>query len=465
MKTLTLDEIRAAVHGRWLARGGPASAKAVTTDSRTAGASELFIALRGENHDGHDFLPGVAAAGCVGALVRLDSEPRPELAQRFPGGVIGVANTTEALGRLAAYHRDQCPAAVVGVTGSNGKTTTKRMIHHILSRRLTGTCSPKSFNNEIGVPLTLLAAGGGDDYVVCEIGTNAPGEIDALAKIVRPDVAVITSVGETHLEKLASVQRVAIEKATILAHLAPDGLAVVWADDDLLTRAARAHARRTVHFGLADDAELRLTACQPAGRGQRFQVNGRLWVDLPLPGRHNATNALAALAVAQRFGFTLADAATALAEFDGVEMRLQWIDCGAVSVLNDAYNANPASMLAAAQTLASLPAERRVLIAGDMRELGSAAEELHRRVGREAGECGIDLLIGVGLLGRYIAQGAADAGKAAETFDSLEQATGAVVALLRAGDVVLVKGSRAMRMETLVEEIRRASVPAAAPPR
>ena len=464
MKTLTLEEIRAAVHGRWLARGGPISVKAVTTDTRSAKGGELFIALRGESHDGHDFLPGAAAAGCSGAIVRFDGEPRPELAGRFAGGVIGVSDTTEALGRLAAFHRDQCAAAVVGVTGSNGKTTTKRMIHHILSRRLTGTCSPKSFNNNVGVPLTLLAGGGGDDYVVCEIGSNAPGEIDALSKITRPDVAVITSVGETHLEKLGSLERVVIEKASILSHLKSDGLAVVWADNELLGRAVKAYGCRTVRFGLADDAELRLTACEANGRGQRFQVNGRLWVDLPAPGRHMATNALAALAVARRFGFDLADAAAALADFGGVEMRLQWIDCGAVTVLNDAYNANPASMLAAAQTLATLPAERRVLIAGDMRELGEASHELHLRTGRDAAGLGIDLLIGVGELGRYIAQGAAETGRAAEAFDTIEEATAAIGPLLRAGDVVLVKGSRAMRMERLVEEIRRAMASPAARP-
>jgi len=215
VKTLMLEEIRRAVRGRYRTAAEALAVSGVTIDSRTAKAGDLFVAIRGERFDGHDFLTQAASAGCVSAVVRMDA-PLPEaLRKRFGGPIIGVEDTTTALGLLGAHHRRVVPAAVVGVTGSNGKTTVKRMIHHILSRKMAGTCSPKSFNNSIGVPLTLLDVSAGDDYVVCEIGSSAPGEIAQLAAIVRPNVAVITSVAPTHLEKLGSLAGVAVEKASI----------------------------------------------------------------------------------------------------------------------------------------------------------------------------------------------------------------------------------------------------------
>ncbi|KKK51938.1 hypothetical protein LCGC14_3109950, partial [marine sediment metagenome] len=339
---------------------------------------------------------------------RLDCEPRPEITARFPGGVIGVSDTTRALAALAGYHRGQCSATVIAVTGSNGKTTVKRMISHILSKRLAGTVSPGSFNNHIGVPTTLLGGSTSDDYMICEIGSSAPGEVAALSRIARPDIAVITGIGPSHLEKLGSVERIAAEKASILDALSGDGMAVIWADSDLLARAARAYSCRSVRFGESEAAELRLTSWQPDGKAQRFEINGHLPVSLPLAGKHNAMNAMAAIAVAQRMGFSPEEAAGTLADVSGMEMRLEWIDCGKVTVINDAYNANPASMLAAAAVLSASTAKRRVMLAGDMLELGEAAEQLHTETGRQIGQMNIDLLIGIGPLGRYIAKGAED---------------------------------------------------------
>jgi len=457
MRVLSLEEVREAIGGRWLSEGEPTTVRAVTIDTRTARPGELFIAIRGKRLDGHAFLGAAAQAGCPAAVIQRDGEPRPEVARSFPGGLIAVRDTIRALGQLAAAHRRLAPAAVVAVTGSNGKTTVKRMIHHILSRSLAGTCSPKSFNNEIGVPLTLLGASGGDDYVVCEIGSSAPGEIAQLTQMAEPDVAVITSVAETHLEKLGSVQRVAAEKASVLGGLRADGLAVVWADPNPsgLDKAIGPYDRRVVRFGQSEEADLRLTGYEPHGPGQRFQLNGRLWIDLPLPGRHNALNALAAIAVAQRFGVAQDEAGAALADLPGAEMRLQWIECGRVTVLNDAYNANPASMLAAADVLSETAASRRVLIAGDMLELGQAAGDLHVRVGEQIARRRVDLLIGVGPLGRCIAKGAA-AAVSTEAFDTVDEAVRRAGGLLREGDVVLIKGSRGVRMERLIEPIRKA---------
>jgi len=333
------------------------------------------------------------------------------------------------------------------------------MIHHILSARLSGSCSPKSFNNEVGVPLTLLGVAGGDDYVVCEIGSSAPGEIARLAALVRPDVAVITSVSETHLEKLGSVERVAAEKASLLDCLVSDGLAVVWADSQELDKAVRHYNRRLIRFGQSDQADLRLTGYEQRGPGGRFELNGRLWVNLSVPGVHNALNAMAAIAVAQRFGWKQEEAAEALAEFQGDSMRLAWIEAGDITLINDAYNANPASLVAAADVLAGAPGRRKVIIVGDMRELGPQAPAIHLRTGRELASRKVDFLIGVGELGRYIAMGAAETLTQTACFDSVQQACREVIALLRPGDVVLVKGSRAMAMEQMIEPIRSAFAP------
>jgi len=464
MKTLPLDEIRRAVRGRYLTGGEVGEIAGVTTDTRLARPGELFVALTGERFDGHAFLPAAAEAGCLSAMVRLDPPVPCEVLDRFGGQAIGVDDTLGALGRLAAYHRLQVPATVVAVTGSNGKTTVKRMIHHILSRRLTGTCSPKSFNNAVGVPLTLLDVSPGDDYVVCEIGTSAPGEIAALARMTHPNIAVITSIGPTHLEGLGSIEGVAAEKASILHLLADGALAVVTADSEPLAPLVRASGVRTVRFGESDGAELRLTGYEGRGFTQRFQWNGRLWVDLPLPGRQNARNALAAIAVAGRFGIDREEAGAALADFDGAAMRLERIRCGPVTVLNDSYNANPSSVAAAAGVLAECEAARRVMILGDMRELGDQAERLHRQTGRRIAATGLDLLIGVGELGRLAAAEAAGRGPAVAEFDSVDAAAVELGDLLREGDLVLIKGSRGMAMERLVEPIRAAFAPPGAGP-
>jgi len=457
MIPMTVDEIRRATRGRWCSEGIDVTAEGVSIDSRTAKPGDLFVAIRGERFDGHDFLGKASEAGCIAALVDIEgcqTGLAGDLDRRFGAGMISVDDTVEALGMLAAEHRRLIGVTtVIAVTGSNGKTTTKRMIDHILTGRFAGSASPKSFNNNIGVPLTLLSVNRNDDYVVCEIGSNAPGEIRHLTRMVRPNIGVITSVGLTHLEKLGSLERVAAEKVSMLSMMGNDSLAVIWGDSYELNRAAKAYDGRTVRFGRSDQCELRLTDYWPDGPHCRFEVNGCLDVELPLCGSHNALNALAAIAVAQRMGFDRAEAAAALADFPGVPMRLEWIQAGEVTVINDAYNANPSSLAAAGDVLSGAPAGRRVLVAGDMLELGDDAEELHRSTGRRLASAGVDLLIGVGTLGRYIAIGAEVDDIDCRSFETLEDLSAEIVALLQPGDTVLVKGSRAMGMERLVETI------------
>ncbi|MFP4353921.1 MAG: UDP-N-acetylmuramoyl-tripeptide--D-alanyl-D-alanine ligase [Phycisphaerae bacterium] len=455
MKQLRVEEVRSIALGWRLSLGMDTMVTGVSIDSRTAGPGDVFVAIRGENFDGHNFLAQAAQAGCVTALVQRDSKVPKDICQAFPGGVIGVADTVRALADLACHQRKSISGSVVGVTGSNGKTTVKCMIDHILKTRYRGLASPKSFNNEIGVPLTLLDTDGGEDYVICELGTNAPGEIANLARISEPDIAVITMVAPVHLEKLKSIERIAAEKASILGGLRSRGLGIVNADHELLDRSVRAYDRRLVRFGESSSAELRLSGYQTTGAGCRFELNSRLWVEMPIPGKHNAINALAAIGVAQRFGFGQEESARALADFAGVTMRLQALPSGGVQVFNDAYNANPSSMLAAADVLVDSPAERRIFIAGDMLELGQSSPQLHEQLGADLAGKGFDLIVGIGELGSLVARAAAGAGAEAQDFADLDAAIAELPGQIQPGDVVLVKGSRAMRMEQLAEAINR----------
>ena len=490
MRALGIEEIRQAVGGQWVGAGpggvtaGAADSVAdvssarvagilparnagvparvpfevgtvtgVSTDTKSIRPGELFVALKGERFDAHAFLPQAAAAGAAAAIVRLGAEGVDAVADFFPGGAIAVADTGKALEQLGAYYRRTLDATVIAVTGSNGKTTVKRMIHHILAKRLRGSCSPKSFNNNIGVPLTLLGADEADQYVVCEVGSNAPGEIAALGAICQPDIAVITSVGRTHLERLGSIEGVAAEKASLLASLRPNAAAITWGDSPVLDIALEPYSCPMVRFGEHARNDLRLTGYESNGLSQRFEVNAQATVNLPLPGRHNASNALSAIAVAMQMGFSLQEAAAAMADFVAVDGRLQAILCGSIQIINDAYNANPTSMLAAADVLAEVTGRRRVMIAGDMREQGPASQDIHRTTGNDMAARKIDLIIGVGELGQYIAAGASGTCETA-AFASFDEAMRLAPAKLRDGDMVLLKGSRAMAMERLLDPIR-----------
>jgi len=463
MKHLSMDEIAKAIGGRWLGCRQAGSIAGVTTDTRKAKAGQLFIALRGQRYDGHDYLQQAAHAGCCAAIVDHAAAIDPQILAGFPLGVLAVADTTEGLGALASFYRNQIAATVIAVTGSNGKTTVKRMIHHILSRRLKGSCSPKSFNNNIGLPLTLLEVGGQDDYVVCEAGTNAPNEIAALGKICRPELAVITTIGPSHLEKLIDLQGVAAEKASLLDYLQDGGAAVVPSGCVELEKVLRCRSCNIIRFGLNADSNLRLGNYQPDGVGCRFVVNGKVNVTLPLPGKHNATNALAAMAAAMRLGMQMEEAGAALADFTGAEMRLALTPIGSITVIDDTYNANPASMAAAAAVLAEKDAARRVMIIGDMLELGPQKELLHRQTAHRIVEAGIDLLLGVGAMSRLAVEEAKQLGADAHAFESVEKAGEAITDLLRDGDLVLIKGSRSMGMERLIEAIRRKFEPCGGP--
>ncbi|HUU81931.1 MAG TPA: UDP-N-acetylmuramoyl-tripeptide--D-alanyl-D-alanine ligase [Phycisphaerae bacterium] len=460
MIAMHLDEVAAAMGATSSAAPGNPLVTGVSIDSRTVQPGELFFAVRGDRFDGHDYLDQAASAGAVACVVsrRETNAPIP---------CLGVADTVAALGRFAAYHRTRIPATVIAVTGSNGKTTTKRMIDHVLGQRLRGRAAPKSFNNNLGVPLTLLSADRDDQYLVVEIGSNAPGEVGALAAVASPQIGVVTSVGFAHLEGLGGVAGVVREKLSLLLYVDPAGLGVVNVDRPEVRALLRYPTRpELVTFGVSDAADLCITEARGGLDGLQFRINGDAQRSLAVCGTHNALNATAAFAVARRMGLDDDDIAAGLASFQPADMRLNVMRLGQVTVINDCYNANPSSMAAAIDVLTAAPAGRRVLALGDMLELGAETRQWHERIGRQAGEAGVDLLLAVGPHASVVITGARQAGPDIQTlvYDDAEQAGAAVGDWARPGDVVLVKGSRAMAMERVVEALRQytlADAPAA----
>ena len=452
MTPFTLDHLAHVLSARRLdASDGEVSR--VSTDTRAVAPGSLFVALRGERFDAHDYLAQARDAGAVAAVV--DRAP-PDAPADLP--LIVVADTRRALGDLARHVRGRFDKTkVVAVAGSNGKTGTKRLIHAALSSRLTGTASPKSFNNDVGVPLTLLAVEPEHDYVVVEIGTNGPGEVAHLSRIARPDVAVITNCGPEHLEGLGDLAGVRRENAAITEGMTADGTLVVNGDDPPLLEAVAGCAGRVVTFGLGEANDYRAVDVTTDFDGVGFTLDGRP-VRVPMLGRHNAINALAALAVCDVLGVPAEHAIAALATATGPEMRLEVVEVNGVKVLNDAYNANPASVAAALETLRDLPhAGRKVAVLGEMLEMGDLSDRYHHEAGTLAATCGLALLAGVGRGGAIIADAAVAARFDAANVRRFNDAESAGVALageLAVGDLVLLKASRGVRLERVLNALQ-----------
>jgi UDP-N-acetylmuramoyl-tripeptide--D-alanyl-D-alanine ligase len=437
---------------------GPAQTRVsgVSTDTRTLASGELFAALRGENFDGHRFVSAAIAAGASALLVseKLDADPGVP--------VIRVADAVRALGDLARGHRARFAGPVVAITGSNGKTTSKELCAAILEaagRRVRRT--PGNLNNHIGLPLSVLRLERGDDALVVELGMNHPGEIDYLAAIASPSVAAITNVAPAHLGPMGSIEAIARAKGEIFDRLRSDGTAVVNLDDARVVEQSRRFAGRRLGFGRAAGADFRAEKLTlDAGRPCFELVGpaGRTPVRFAIAGVHLVEDALCAAAAAWATGLLgdLAPVGAALASFAGVPGRAaERISPGGVRVIDDTYNANPHSLAAALRTLAGLRgAGRAIAVLGDMWELGDGAEALHAACGAEAARTGVDLLVGLGPLSAHLLRGAREAGLS-EVFEARDPAEAAarVRERARAGDVVLVKGSRGMQMERVVRAL------------
>ena len=372
--------------------------------------------------------------------------------------IIVVDDPIIALGQLAAYHRRQLAADVIAVTGSNGKTTTKAMIAHLLSASRKGRAAERSYNNAIGVPLTMLSAGTEDEFLVVEIGSNAPGEIDRLSSMAQPDIAVITSIGPAHLEGLGDVQGVITEKFAVLDHLNPGGMAVVNIDEPVVRdRLHRSYDFNLVTTGFEASADLRAADVRTSGISIAFSINGHCAVEMTIPGRHNAGNALAGYAVARRLGITTEQIVERLSTFKLPEQRLQMIQHGSITIISDCYNANPASVRTAIDVISSMDAPgRRVAIIGDMRELGHHSRPLHQELGRMIAASGVDVLVSVGEYADIVCASAGAArprGLEMHASKTVDQLSRRITTLLKPQDIVLLKASRALKLERLVGEI------------
>jgi UDP-N-acetylmuramoyl-tripeptide--D-alanyl-D-alanine ligase len=431
----------------------------VSTDTRTLRSGELFLALRGPNFDGNRFAGQALAAGAA-ALLLAEGDGPTGLDPAAP--LARHPDPRRALADLGAWYRSTLAAPVVGVTGSCGKTTTKNILHALFTRRFPVVASPSSFNNDIGVPLTLCLADDSTRLLVVEMGTNHPGEIAALCRIARPEIGIITNVGASHLGGLGSLAGVAREKGALAEALPRTGLCVLNAASRHRRELAERTCARVVTFSVegngAERGDLDARALFFHAGGTTFRLTGMgldgREVTSPLLGTHNVENLLAALCAASGLGVELETLLEAVPDLRPGRSRLERRELGGVMLLDDCYNANPQSVRAALRVLAGWQGERRrVLVLGDMLELGERSSELHRSVGRELAREGVELLVLVGTEVAAAAAGAREAGLPAESlvhFRTTEEARLGTADLVREGDAVLVKGSRSMALELVV---------------
>ena len=441
----------------------------MSTDTRTLRPGELFLALRGPNFDGNRFASAAAAAGARALLLAGGEVP-----SGLPGHVALALHPEprRALGDLGSWYRSTLGATVVGVTGSSGKTTTKNILRALLEDLFPVVASPSSFNNDIGVPHTLLAADESTRLVVAELGTNHPGEIAALCRIARPEIGIITNVGACHLEGLGSLEGVAREKGALAEALPRDGLCVLNAASRHRAELVGRTRARVLSFSVEgsgpERGDLDARALYFHSGGTTFKLDGLGLVGhevtSPLLGTHNVENLLAALCAAHGLGLELARLLPAVSALRPAHSRMERIDLPGLTLFDDCYNANPQSLRAAVRVLAGLHGfGRRVLVMGDMLELGELSAELHHEIGREAARAGVDAIVLVGTLVRAAASGALEGGLGSEAvvhFATTEEAARGAAELVRTGDVVLVKGSRGMALERVVDALKfRRSVP------
>lgn len=432
--------------------------ESVSTDTRTLGRGALFVAIRGESHDGHDHARDALARGAVALLV---SSPR---ATPSTAPAIVVDDTVAALGQLARGHRAQFPGPVIAITGSNGKTTTKELCAKVLEaagRRVRRT--PGNLNNHIGLPLSVLALEPRDEVLVVEMGMNHEGEIDHLARIAEPTVGAITNIAPAHLGPLGSLAAIARAKGELFARIRPDGVAIVNADDPNCVAQSARFSGRKLRFATSTDADLRAHGETSDGGSSRYTLEcpvGRTEIRMRAPGRHLVEDGLCAAAASLASGALGSSALeaikTGLEAFAGVPGRVALRESPeGLRLLDDTYNANPHSVARALETLAQLRGGRQTIaVLGDMFELGDDSDRLHAETGRGAASTGVDVLIAVGPLSRETAKAARQAGLVTTLeCDEPEAAAELVRKHARAGDVVLVKASRGMRLERVVQRL------------
>jgi UDP-N-acetylmuramoyl-tripeptide--D-alanyl-D-alanine ligase len=453
MKSLPLS-VLARILGSGPMEGFDTSITGVSTDTRTIQPGDCFFALAGGNFDGHNFVREALAKGAACAVVQRPVEG--------VGPILQVPDTIRALGDLAREYRRMSPFQVVAITGSVGKTTTRQITHHVLSQHFRVHQASKSFNNNIGLPLTLLGADPETQIVVAELGANHPGEIACLTRIAQPDVALVTNAHPAHLEGFGDLATIIREKLSIAEGLSADGVLIVNSDIEPLVAACRRMGGPFRTFGKSASVNYRAEQIACEALHSTFTI-GATQVRLPLPGPGNVENALAAWAICDQFGVTIDAFAQAVATLAGVSMRAETMQIGHLTILNDCYNANPASMKNALAMLHNLrPANgagrrrRLVFICGEMAELGSQTQALHEDLGRAIAEAGIDLLVTVGAPPRTTARAAAESARhdlQTRSFDDTVSVCGHIQEFLQEDDILLVKGSRTARLERVIEKL------------
>ena len=464
MNPLALAQVAKFAGGSLSSGDGTILIDKVSTDSRTIKRGELFVALRGENFDGHNFVEAVATAGATGAIV--DSNWKGNAGDNF--ALIRAKDTLLAYQQLAANYRKSLKLGVVAITGSNGKTSTKDFAAAVLARRFRVTKTQGNFNNHVGLPRTILEATSQDEVAVWEIGMNHPGEVAVLAKIAAADVGIITNIGVAHIEFMGSREKIAEEKGALAEAIGAEGTVILNADDPF-TKGIATRARGKVILAGTTAGTICASEINQSGSATDFTIlegAHRCRAQLPVPGLHMVQNALLAVAAGRVFGLSLEECAAGLVAAPLTKARLQVKEIRGVQFLDDSYNANPDSMKAALRTLVELDAEgQRIAVLGEMRELGDESERGHREVGEMAAALKVDYLIAIGNVAAGIADAAKQAGlENSSTVASTADAAELLAGLAAPGDLVLIKGSRLAHTEQVIEAFRNPSAFAKATP-
>jgi UDP-N-acetylmuramoyl-tripeptide--D-alanyl-D-alanine ligase len=449
MKKFSIAELAKIVSARLEQNTSHASCfTGVSIDSRATQAGDCFFAIKGENSDGHDYVADAFAKGAACAVVSQDA--------RLTGGtLLRVPDTIKALGDFARQYRLQMNFKIVAITGSVGKTTTRQIAYHVLSQRFRVVQAPKNFNNDIGLPLTLLGADPEDEIVVAELGSNHPGEIACLTRIAQPDIAVVTNVYQAHLEGLRDLETITQEKLSISEGLRSGGILII---NSCFVSHESSH--EIITFGISDGCDIQAQNITYESSGSRLTIDGtEVW--LPLPGRGNVENALAARAICSQFGINIDDFAHALKTLPTVPMRTELLKIGTLMVLNDCYNANPASMKNALDILVNIGSSenrRLVFICGDMAELGPQSQQLHAELGDSVAQAKVRLLLAVGGFAQVTTEAAKKSAKynlQTEYFKDTVSACNNLEKFIKEDDIILVKGSRVAGLEKAVEKLRQ----------
>ncbi len=459
MIPLQLEEVRNAINGKFFGAGNLRLITGFSTDSRTIKKGDLFVALKGENFDGHNFVADVSKKGASCVVI---SRTTPFTRRKSNSiSIIKVVDTLKALGDIARYYRSKLSCKVIAIGGSNGKTTIKDMVAHILSKEYKVTKSPKSFNNFIGLPLTILSADRETEYLVAEVGTSKPGEIRYLANILKPDIALISNISETHLEELKNLQGVFKEESSLFNVLSENNIAIFDNDNKQLKRLTKYAEYKRVTFGMNKNADIRAGEIKIKSDAIYFSVliqNRRPYnCRLAALGSWNVKNALAAFAISYTLGIKPENISKALKDFRPPEMRMRKEVIDGVKFINDAYNANPASVSLLIDDFCRMRTpSRKVFVFGEMRELGRFSKKCHQKVAEQIAKSNIDILFAIGKATKWTIEKLSRFSGIKHTilpfyFQNTEDAIGVIKRIINKDDTVVLKGSRVNRLEKVIE--------------